>query len=74
MQGPLRLNGKGDRAVEAENRGKLDLIACKSFPADQQLVYIVDFLNKTLKSKGLIFGVSKTREKEDEMTIHIYEI
>jgi len=59
--------------VEEENRGKLDLIACKSFPANSQLVYIIDFLNKTLKGRGLIFGVSKTRESEDEMTIHIYE-
>ncbi|MFY9120081.1 MAG: YpmA family protein [Syntrophomonadaceae bacterium] len=55
-----------------DQQGKLVLIAHKSFKADPELVYIVDFLNKTLKDKHIMFGLTKDRDKE-EMTINIYE-
>lgn len=46
------------------------MIAGKSFPAYNGLVDVVDFLNKSLKKDGYIFGVSKSGEK---MTIVIYQ-
>jgi hypothetical protein len=55
-----------------EEKAKLELIASKSFPANDQLVYIIDFLNKNLKNKKIMFGLTKSK-KTDEMTINIYE-
>lgn len=58
----------------AENdSGKLELIARQNFPANYDLVKVVDFLNKNLKDKRIMFGVSKDREK-NQMTISIYEV
>ncbi len=53
--------------------GKLELIARRNFPVNYDLVKVVDFLNKNLKDKKIMFGVSKDREK-DQMTISIYEV
>ncbi len=53
--------------------GKLELIARQNFPANNDLVKVVDFLNKNLKNRKVMFGVSKDREK-GQMTISIYEI
>ncbi|NLT20095.1 MAG: YpmA family protein [Syntrophomonadaceae bacterium] len=55
-----------------EDNGKLELIAFKTFSANSELVYIIDFLNKNLKQKNIMFGLTKDKEKE-EMTINIYE-
>ncbi len=55
-----------------ENEGKLELISCKSFQANDELVRVVDFLNKNLKSKKVMFGISKDKEN-DLMNINIYE-
>ncbi|MDD2372859.1 MAG: DUF4264 family protein, partial [Syntrophomonadaceae bacterium] len=44
----------------------------KSFPSNPGLIYIIDFLNKSLKEKKIMFGLSKDKEK-DEMIINIYE-
>ena len=55
-----------------EDNGKLELIAFKTFSANNELVYIIDFLNKNLKQKNIMFGLTKDKEK-DEMTINIYE-
>ncbi|MDD3853128.1 MAG: YpmA family protein [Syntrophomonadaceae bacterium] len=55
-----------------EDNGKLELIAFKTFSANNELVYIIDFLNKNLKQKNIMFGLTKDKEKE-EMTINIYE-
>lgn len=55
-----------------EDKGKLEIIAFKSFAVNPELVYIVDFLNKSLKDKGIMFGLTKNKEK-NEMTINIYE-
>ncbi|MGI5880386.1 MAG: YpmA family protein [Syntrophomonadaceae bacterium] len=57
--------------MEEEN-GKLELIAFRTFSANNELVYIIDFLNKSLKQKNIMFGLTKDKEKE-EMTINIYE-
>ena len=52
--------------------GKLELIALKSFSANNELVYVIDFLNKSLKNKNIMFGVSKDKQT-DQMTIKVYE-
>lgn len=56
-----------------DNSGKLELLARKTFGGSPELIKVVDFLNKTLKSKKLMFGLSKDRDT-GEMTISIYEI
>ncbi len=56
-----------------KDKGKLELIARQNFPANNDLVKVVDFLNKSLKNKKVMFGVSKDREK-DQMIISIYEV
>jgi hypothetical protein len=55
-----------------EEEGKLELIAVKSFKAHDELIYVIDFLNKSLKNKKILFGLTKNYEK-DEMTVNIYE-
>lgn len=55
-----------------KDKAKLELIAFKTFNAHPELVYIIDFLNKSLKDKRIMFGLTKTKDKE-EMTINIYE-
>ncbi|MGE5379580.1 MAG: YpmA family protein [Methylocystaceae bacterium] len=52
---------------------KFELIAQKSFPANDDLVRVVDFFNRTLKDRKIIFGLSLQKEK-NEMTISIYEV
>lgn len=50
---------------------KLELIATQTLPYNEDLYILVDFLNRTLKQKKLIFGVS---QKNEEMIVSIYEI
>lgn len=50
---------------------KLELIATQTIPYNENLYILIDFLNRTLKHKDLIFGVS---QKNDEMLVSIYEI
>lgn len=63
--------------MEAERprvNGHLNLLASRAFAAEDtlvDLVDIVDFLNKTFKKKGYIFGASKS--KDNKMIIVIYE-
>lgn len=49
---------------------KLEVLASMSFPSNSVLVDVVDFLNKSLKQEGYIFGITKKQEK---MTIVIYD-
>ena len=58
--------------VSDNDNGKLELVAFKSFPSNPGLIYIIDFLNRSLKEKKIMFGLSKDKEK-DEMIINIYE-
>lgn len=51
---------------------KLELIASKNFTAHPELVYIIDFLNKSVKQNHIMFGLVKGK-KSDEMTINIYK-
>jgi len=55
-----------------EEKGNIELIAFKSFAGNENLVHVVDFLNKSLKQKNIMFGITKDKEK-NEMTIKIYE-
>ncbi|MBC7076590.1 MAG: YpmA family protein [Syntrophomonadaceae bacterium] len=55
-----------------ENSEKIELIASKRFSADSALVHVVNFLNKTLKHKKIMFGLVKDKEN-NEMIINIYE-
>jgi hypothetical protein len=64
---------KGGEALAEDNEGKLELISCKSFQANDELVRVVDFLNKNLKFKKVMFGISKDKEN-DLMKINIYEL
>ncbi len=56
---------------ETGQEGKLELIAIKSFPTDEQLYKVIDFLNKSLKEHKLMFGLTKAGET---MTVSIYEV
>lgn len=58
---------------DSVNAGKLELIATKSFSPYEEMYLVVDFLNKSLKGKKLMFGLAKGREK-GKMTITIYEV
>jgi hypothetical protein len=49
---------------------KLELIALKEFEDNGELYRVVDFLNKSLKDKNIIFGL---RRNGDKATITIYE-
>lgn len=55
-----------------KSQGKLELIAFKSFHENDELYYVIDFLNKSLKDKKIMFGLSKDKE-HGKMTINIYE-
>jgi len=59
--------------VSSESKGsdKLEMIAQQSFTAYPEMYKIVDFLNRTLKDKQIIFGLTKS--KDGKMTISIYE-
>lgn len=52
--------------------GKLQLIASHSLGSNEEMVRLVDFLNKNLKAKHLIFGITKDMDK-NLMTINVYE-
>jgi len=54
-----------------EKGGKLELIAMRSFAYYNDMYQVVDFLNKTLKNRGLIFGLTKT--EDGRMEIKVYE-
>ncbi|MGE4282918.1 MAG: YpmA family protein [Clostridia bacterium] len=49
---------------------KLDLKATLEVSSNDELYKLVDFLNKNLKQKDLIFGLAQKNEK---MVITIYE-
>lgn len=56
-----------------QERDKLELIATKILPANEDMYKIVDFLNKTLKEKRVMFGLTLNRT-ENTMTISVYEV
>lgn len=54
-----------------DSKGKLRLLASCTFASYDDMYKIVDFLNKTLKYKRVIFGL--TKDTEGKMRISIYE-
>ena len=50
--------------------GKLELIAKREMVYNDELYKLVDFLNKNLKNKQIIIGISKN---DDKAIISIYE-
>ena len=52
--------------------GKLELIAVRPFKPYDEMYKVVDFLNKELKNKNLIFGLTKDKDNSS-MRISIYE-
>lgn len=50
--------------------GKLELKSTLEIKSELEMYKVVDFLNKNLKHKNLIFGLSKNGER---MTLSIYE-
>lgn len=56
-----------------EEQGKLVLLATKTLEANKDMYKIVDFLNKTLKEKKVMFGLSQNTA-ENTMTISVYEV
>ncbi|MDH7479013.1 MAG: YpmA family protein [Syntrophomonadaceae bacterium] len=55
------------------NQAKLIPIATRTLKTNDELYKVVDFLNKALKHKKLMFGLTKNN-MEDTMTISVYEI
>lgn len=49
---------------------KLELKATVEIDSNMELYKVVDFLNKNLKAKNLIFGLTK---KDTKMIVSIYE-
>lgn len=58
-------------STESKSTGKLELIATKTFAPYPEMYKVVDYLNKTLKEKQVIFGL--TKDDNGKMTISIYE-
>ena len=58
--------------IKGSGEPKLELVATKSFKEYDHMYKIVDFLNKTLKEKNIMFGLTKNNITK-EMTISIYE-
>ncbi|PKM82709.1 MAG: DUF4264 domain-containing protein [Firmicutes bacterium HGW-Firmicutes-14] len=58
--------------MEEQTKGKLELVATKSFKPYDDMYKIVDYLNKSLKHKNLMFGL--TKNDDGFMTITIYEV
>ncbi|NMA52632.1 MAG: YpmA family protein [Peptococcaceae bacterium] len=59
-------------AVNNNDTGKLELIAVKSFKNYDEMYKVVNFLNKTLKDRKLIFGLTRD-SANGTVTISIYE-
>ncbi|MCL5058293.1 MAG: YpmA family protein [Actinobacteria bacterium] len=53
--------------------GKLELLATKSFAPYDDMYRVVDFLNKSLKDRQLMFGLTRDRES-GKVTVTIYEV
>lgn len=54
--------------------GKLELLATKHVAFSDNMYQVVDFLNKTLKHKKLMFGLALAKENPQEMVLSVYEV
>jgi len=51
---------------------KLVTLATQPFSDPEDLYYVVDFLNRALKEKGIVVGLSKSKE-EGSLQVTVYE-
>lgn len=58
--------------MKEKSRDKLELISSKTFKPYEEMYKVVDYLNKNLKHKKVMFGLTKNSE-DGSMTITIYE-
>lgn len=56
-----------------EPNDKLTMIASQTIQECEDFYKVVDFLNRTLKEKGVLFGLRKIKD-EPKMTLYIYEV
>jgi hypothetical protein len=56
---------------EGGSAGKLELISARAFEPYDQMYRVVDFLNKSLKNRDLVFGLSK--DEDGKMVVAIYK-
>lgn len=56
-----------------KQKGQISLIAVRAFEPYEEMYKIVDFLNKNLKDRRLMFGLAKSSDG-GSMVISIYEI
>lgn len=59
--------------MDEQSKDKLELIASKTFKPYDDMYKVVDYLNKNLKHKKVMFGLTRNPETQ-EATITIYEI
>ncbi|MDT3699954.1 MAG: YpmA family protein [Thermincola sp.] len=59
--------------MDEQSKDKLELIASKTFKPYDDMYKVVDYLNKNLKHKKVMFGLTRNTETQ-EATITIYEI
>ena len=51
---------------------KLDVMATYVCTATDDLYQLVDFLNRNLKDRDIIFGLSRMQDEADKMLITLY--
>ena len=51
---------------------KLTVLATHLCTATDDLYQLVDFLNRNLKDKDVIFGLSKSQDEEGKMVLTLY--
>lgn len=56
--------------MQKEDRPGLKLLGSRHFSGDGDLYKVVDFLNKTLKHRNLIFGLTKDRNGLFKISIY----
>ncbi|MGI6357253.1 MAG: YpmA family protein [Bacillota bacterium] len=61
----------GAREAKLTQPEKLTVLASKRISEHPELYKIVDMCNRTLRDRGIIFGLSKNGS---EMTVTIYEV
>lgn len=68
------MSGESNISEEmSRDSGKLQLIATRAFASYEEMYRVVDYLNKNLKEKKVMFGLTKKKDT-GEMVISIYEV
>ncbi|MFZ5590903.1 MAG: YpmA family protein [Bacillota bacterium] len=62
-----------ETAMVEHKEGKLELIAVQQFAPYDEMYKVVDFLNKHLKHKKIMFGLTK-HKSSGQMVISVYEV